>query len=404
MKIRRSVGLSLRALFAHKLRAMLALSSVAIGVAALVLTSAIGAGAQKEVSRSLENMGTNLLVVRPARVKKLTARKSIRGAVTTLRVEDYEALRELDPVATAAPTAERAMRVKAGTAVVTTNVVGTTADFPIVRRLSVGAGSFFDDDPSVPRVAVLGTRVSQALFAGEEAVGREIRIGTVPFEVIGVLREKGVLADGTDEDNQILVPIRTVLRRVLNTRWLSGVFVSVRDPRRMQDAEVEIGKVLRARHRTGTAERADDFEIQNTAKTIAAQKRAVDSFELLTGWLTTIALVVGGSGILALMFLSVRERTSEIGLRVAVGARPRDIVLQFLLEATFLALGGWLIGLVVGGVGVGLVMLGTKWTVGVPVVALLTSLAMVLFIGIGFGAFPARRASLVPPIEALLTK
>lgn len=404
MKIRRSAGLSLRALFAHKLRAILALSSVGIGVAALVLTSAIGAGAQKEVLRSLENMGTNLLVVRPARVKKLTARKSIRGAVTTLRVEDYEAIRKLDLIATAAPGAERAMRVKAGTAIVTTNVVGTTTDFPIVRRLSVASGSFFGDDPLAPRVAVLGVRVSEALFAGDDAVGREVRIGTVPFEVIGVLREKGVLADGTDEDNQILVPIRTALRRVLNTRWLSGVFVSVRDPRRMQEAEVEIGKVLRARHRTGTAEQADDFEIQNTARTLAARKQAADSFELLTGGLTAIALLVGGGGILALMFLSVRERTSEIGLRVAVGARPRDIVMQFLFEATFLSLGGWLIGLALGGLGTALVALGTEWKVGLPVTALLTSLAMVLSIGLGFGAFPARRASMIPPIEALLTK
>ena len=403
MKIRRSVALSVRALFAHRLRAMLALSSVGIGVAALVLTSAIGAGAQKEVLRNLENMGPNLLVVRPSRVKNLAARKSISGAVTTLRVEDYEAIRGLDLVATAAPDAERAVRVKAGTSVVTTKVVGTTADFPIVRRLRVGSGWFFDDDPSAPRVAVLGARVSESLFGADNPVGREIRIGAVPFEVIGVLREKGALADGSDEDNQILVPIRTALRRVLNTRWLSGVFVSVRDPRRMREAEVEIGQVLRARHRTGTAERADDFEIQNTTKFLAAQKKAVDSFELLTGGLTAIALVVGGAGILALMFLSVRERTSEIGLRVAVGARPRDIVVQFLLEATFLALGGWLIGLVIGGLGTALVALGTEWKVGVPVTALLTSLGMVLFIGLGFGAFPARRASLIPPIEALLT-
>lgn len=403
MKIRRSIGVSVRALFAHRLRAALALASVGIGVAALVLTSSIGAGAQREVRRNLENMGTNLLVVRPVRVKKMAARKSINGTVTTLRIDDYEAIRDLELVATAAPDAERPVRVKAGTVVVTTKVVGTTAGFPVVRRLRVRSGSFFTDDSAAPRVAVLGARVSEALFGNEDPLGREIRIGAVPFEVIGVLAPKGVLADGSDEDNQILVPVRTAMRRVLNTRWLNGVFVSVRDPRRMREAEVEIGNMLRARHRTGTAERADDFEIQNTAKFIAAQKRVADSFALLTGGLTAIALVVGGAGILALMLLSVRERTSEIGLRVAVGARPRDIVLQFLLEATFLALGGWVIGLVLGGGAAALVALGTEWKVGVPVTALLTSLAMVLLIGLGFGAFPARRASLIPPIEALLT-
>jgi putative ABC transport system permease protein len=403
MKLRRNVGLSLRALFAHRLRAILALSSIAIGVAALVLTSAIGVGAQKELQGRLENMGTNLLVVRPARVERLAARKSIRGFVTSLTVEDDEAIARLALVAAAAPGAERPVRVKAGTAVVTTKVLGTTAAFPIARRLEVASGRFFDDDRSTARVAVLGARVSDALFAGQDAVGREIRVGGVPFEVIGVLREKGVLADGSDEDNQILIPIRTALRRVLNTRWLSAVFVSVRDPRRMQAAEVEIGKLLRARHRTGF-EVADDFEIQNTTKFIAAQKQAADSFALLTSGLSAIALVVGGAGILALMFLSVRERTSEIGLRVAVGARPRDILVQFLVEATFLALGGWLAGLIVGGLGTVLVALGTDWKTGVPVTALMASLSTVLGIGLGFGVLPARRASLIAPIEALLAK
>ncbi len=402
MKLRRSVGLSLRALFAHKLRAILALSCVAIGVAALVLTSAIGAGAQREMRGRLENMGANLLVVRPARVKRLAARKSVRGFMSSLTVEDYEAIAALDFVAAAAPGAERPVRVKAATAVVTTKVLGTTSAFSVARRLQIASGRFFDDDRSTARVAILGARVSASLFEGD-AVGREIRIGGVPFEVIGVLREKGALADGSDEDNQILIPIRTALRRVLNTRWLSAVFVSVDDPRRMTLAEAEIGKVLRARHGMNS-DGTDDFEIQNTTKSLATQKQAADSFALLTGGLSSIALIVGGAGILALMFLSVRERTSEIGLRIAVGARPRDILLQFLIEATFLAVGGWLIGIAIGGVGTALVALGTEWKVGLPATALTASLAMVLCIGLGFGALPARRASLIPPIGALLSQ
>jgi putative ABC transport system permease protein len=402
MKLRRSVALSLRALFAHRLRAILALSCIAVGVAALVLTSAIGAGAQRELRGRLENMGANLLVVRPARVKRLTARKSVRGFMTSLTLEDYEAIAALDFVAAAAPGAERGVRVKAGTAVVTSKVLGTTAAFPIARRLELATGRFFDDDAGAPRVAVLGARVSESLFAGD-AVGRDVRIGGVPFEVIGVLREKGALADGSDEDNQILIPIRTALRRVLNTRWLSAVFVSVDDPRRMDLAEAEIGKLLRARHEIA-GERENDFEIQNTTKSVAAQKQVADSFALLTSGLSAIALVVGGAGILALMFLSVRERTSEIGLRIAVGARSRDIVVQFLVEAAFLAVGGWAIGVVAGGAGTALIAWGTEWKVGLPLTALAASLAMVLGIGLGFGAFPARKASLIPPIEALLAK
>jgi putative ABC transport system permease protein len=269
-----------------------------------------------------------------------------------------------------------------------------------VRRHQEGrAGRFFDaaDDRAARRVAVLGAHVAEALFPGENPAGRSLRVRGVPFEVIGTLEAKGILADGSDEDDQILIPVRTALRRVFNTTWLSTVFVSVRDPRRMDEAQAAIGAILQERHAKA------DFDVQNQAKLLATQREMTTNLTLLTTGLSAVALLVGGTGILALMLLSVRERTGEIGLRMAVGARPRDVLVQFLAEATALALGGWLLGIAAGGLGAAAVAFATDWRIGLPLEALLASLAMAAATGLGFGAVPARKASLLPPIQALRT-
>jgi len=392
MKLRRTLRPSLRALFAHKLRATLALSSVAVGVAAVVLTSAIGEGAQRDVVQRIEGMGTNLLIVRPAQVERLASRKSIRGSVTTLDLDDYEAIARLPLVADAAPGVDRPLRVKVTGIATMTNVRGTTPAFMRVRRFALREGTFFDEDDN-RRVAVLGASVADALDA---QVGDELRIRGVPFDVIGILEPRGVQADGSDDDNQLLIPLRTAMRRVFNTTWLNTIFVSVRDPERMEEARLEIAAVLRARHGR------DDFGVQNTAKMMSMQRQVADSLTLFGTGLGALALLVGGTGILALMMMSVRERTGEIGLRIAVGATPRDILAQFLIEATLLALGGWLAGLAIGALGAAAVALATDWSTALPTRALLASAVMVLIAGLGFGSVPARKASRLPPIEALL--
>lgn len=376
---------------------------MAVGAAAVVLTSAIGLGAQREVSRSIETMGTNLLVVRPATVRRLVARRTVRGVVSTLVPDDAAAVAALPCVMEAAPGVDGAVRVKAASQATLTKVQGTTAAFLRVRRFRVAEGRFLDDDDdrTARRVAVLGSRVAEALFPGESAVGREIRLRGAPFEVIGVLESKGSVADGADEDSQVVVPLRTAMRRVLNTTWLNAVFVSVRDPLRMTDAESAIVGLLRARHRVPRDGEPDDFAVQNVARFLAIQRDAAGSLGLATTLLGAIALLVGGTGILALMLLSVKERTGEIGLRMAIGARPRDIFVQFLVEAVALAVSGWVLGAVLGGLAASAVALGTNWSVAVPPAALGASLALAVTIGLGFGAIPARRASVLPPIEAL---
>ncbi|HEX4964768.1 MAG TPA: ABC transporter permease [Thermoanaerobaculia bacterium] len=415
MRLARALRPALRALVAHRLRAGLALCGVAIGVAAVLLTGALGAGAQREVGRSLEAMGTNLLVVRPVPAKRLVARKEVRGFVTTLTPADAAALAELEKVDEAMPGMEGTLRVKGGGGSVTATVLGATRAFPRVRRFRLGAGRFFDaeEEAGARRVAVLGARVAERLFGDEPAaalIGRGLRLRGIPFEIVGVLEAKGVLADGSDEDNTIVIPIRTALRRVFNVAYLSTVFVTVRDVRepggrdRMDAAQAEIGALLRQRHRLRGDAPADDFAVQDKAKLLASQRETVGTLTLFTAGISALALLVGGTGILALMLLSVKERTGEIGLRLAVGARPRDVLVQFLAEATALALGGWLAGVALAALGTVGLALGTSWKVAVPAGALLASLAMALLTGLGFGAVPASKASRLPPIRALGTE
>ena len=396
MKLRRAFRMSIRALFAHKVRAALALSSVAAGVAAVVLTSAIGTGAQREVVKKIETMGTNLLIVRPAQVERLASRKTIRGLVTTLVPDDADAIAALPSVASAAPGVERPVRVKAGAVASMTKVLGTTPPFLRIRNFRVRHGRFFDERDDLRRVAVLGARTAEALFPEGEAVGREIRVRGVPFEVIGVLEAKGVTPDGGDEDNQVVVPFRTAMRRVFNVTWITTIYVTAWSGEAAPPLSKDIRALLLERHGR------EDFAVQNTTKFLSMQKQTADFLTLLATGLGAIALVVGGAGILALMLMSVRERTSEIGLRMAVGATPNDILAQFLFEATLLALGGWMAGLAIGWIGAVAVAIGTDWTLALPVNALLASIVMVAITGLGFGAFPARKASLLPPIEALL--
>jgi len=403
MKLLRGIGISARALFAHKVRAALALASIAVSVGAVVVVSAIGEGAKKEILGQTESLGANLLVVRPAQVKNSAARKQIRGVVSTLTQEDHEAIEELSSVRAAVPGQENTVRVKAGNRSMSVQVLGTTSAYLEVCRFQLERGRFFDDDDNehARRVAVLGARVDQELFSGQNAMGKGVRIRGVPFEVIGVLKAKGIQADGSDQDNQIVIPIRTALRRVFNLTWLNPIFVSVRDPSEMSAAEDRIAKLLRVRHGLESNGKPDDFSIQNKTRTLAMQRRIAGSLSRLAVGLAGVSLMVGGIGILALMLMSVKERTGEIGLRMAVGARSADIMVQFLAEAMLLAFAGWLAGLALGVCASATVGLVAGWKVAITPSMVLISLGTVLAAGVGFGTWPARRASLITPIRAL---
>jgi putative ABC transport system permease protein len=385
------------------MRAILAVSSVAAGVVAVVVTGAIGQGAKEEVLRQTENIGTNLLVVRPAQVSYSAARKDVSGVVTTLNLDDYQAITQLSRVSAAAPGYESSVTVKAENLSMTAMVLGTTSPYLAVCRFRLHQGRFItdDDDLRSNRVAVLGARVNETLFGQQQAIGQKIRIRDVPFEVVGVLEAKGVLADGSDEDDRIVVPIRTALRRVFNSTWLNPIFISMRDIDEMDEARSDVVTLLRERHRLIQRNKSDDFSIQDKTKVLAARKQLADSLTLLATGLAGASLVVGGVGILALMLMSVRERTTEIGLRMAIGAKPRDILVQFLVEATSIAAGGWLAGMAMAVIGTVIIARATSWTTSISPGLVFVTLAVEVASGFIFGAYPARKASLIPPIQAL---
>jgi putative ABC transport system permease protein len=403
MKTLRTLRISIRGIFAHKFKATLAVTSIAGGVAAVIITGAIGNGASERVLHETEAMGTNLLVVRPTQVEASAARPGMSGVVTTLTLDDYRAIAHLSSVARAAPGYETLATAKAGDTAVSAMILGTTPPYLEIGSFKLRLGRFVTnrDNRELLRVAVLGARINQLLFGGQNSVGQRILIGDVPFEVIGILEAKGVLADGSDEDDRILIPIRTALRRVFNITWLNPIFVSVDSVSKMDEVRTEIAELLRIRHRLSELHEPDDFSIQDKTQVLATQRNLAEMMTLLATGLAMASLVVGGLGVLALMLMSVKERTTEIGLRIAVGARSKDILMQFLLESMGLSAGGWFIGAVVGIAGSLVVGRVTTWNVAISPKLLIITLGVMAGSGLVFGAYPARKASLMTPITAL---
>jgi putative ABC transport system permease protein len=403
MRLLKGSRIALKAVTAHKLRALLAILGIVVGVAAVIIMLAVGEGARREVLGKIQGLGTNLVIVSAGQMKLVAGRPQLVGSVTTLDLRDARAIAEDCPsVSRVVPIHSRKLAVKYGTGTANTSIVGTSADFPAVREFRTTSGRFFDADEvqGGQRVAVVGQTVLTNLGVGRSLVGETIRIGAVPFEVIGVLEPKGINYAGIDEDDQILIPITTALRRLFNATSLTSLYIQAKDERVMGAAGQQVTELLRERHRI-RAGRPDDFTIQTQAEILEAAQETSRTFNLLLGSVAGISLFVGGIGILAMMVISVRERTREIGVRRAVGARRRDILLQFVLEATSLSLGGGCMGIVVGLAGGVILGRVTGWPTAVPPLAILLAVGVSAAVGIFFGAYPARRAARLDPIVAL---
>lgn len=407
MRTLRALRVSVRGLFAHKMRVGLAMLSVSGGVIAVIVSGAIGEGAQKEVLRQTEILGPNLLVATPVDVGRSAARPELKGEVTTLKLADYEAIARLKRVSLAAPGFQGSeTTVKAENHAMNATVLGTTSAYIDICKFHVRLGRFFDadDNSNARRVVVLGARVNSTLFGHRNPIGEQLRIGSVPFEIIGVFEAKGLLPDGSDQDGQVVIPIRTAMQRLFNNRWINDVFITVRDFSEMDDTRLEIAQLLRERHRLALRNKSDDFSIRDKTQVLAVRRKLSESFSLLTAGLAATSLIVGGVGVLALMLMLVRERTGEIGLRMAVGAKRRDILVQFLLEAASIAAGGWIVGVILGISAALIITRMTEWKTSISPDLVLGTLAVVAVSGLGFGAYPARKASLLLPIQALRTE
>lgn len=404
MRFALNLKISRKQLIAHKMRTFLALLGVIIGVSAVILMVSVGRGAQKTVLNRINEMGTNLLVVNAGQIRRFAGRKEIRGTATTLTLEDAAAVLEnCYSVNRVAPVQSKKMQVKYGNYSTNTTITGTTPDYQEVRNFRVEEGEFFSEEENTAgiRVAVLGRSVWKNLFEEEDPLGEIIRIGRVPFEVIGIMESKGVDLSGVDQDDQVFIPLRTAMRRVFNLTYINSINIEAVSKEKMDAASEEVQKLLRERHRLDRLDKPDDFTIQSQADLLEAEKETTETFTTLIGSIAAVSLLVGGIGILAIMLMAVKERTNEIGLRMSVGASRKDILVQFIFEAAILGLGGGTVGVLIGIAGSLFIGAATKWPAVVSWPSVAISFGFSLMVGLFFGVYPARRASLFDPIVAL---
>ena len=392
------------ALVTHRMRSFLTMLGMVIGVAAVILMLAIGQGAQAMVRSSIESMGSNLFIIMSGATTSGGARVA-GGMAPTLTFSDAEAIRGLGDIVAAAPVSPGTAQLIYGGLNWNTSVYGTTPDYAAVRDWPMESGGFFSeaDVRSGARVVVIGAVVARELFGDADPIGKIIRIRQAPFEVIGVLAAKGQSLDGRDQDDTVIVPITSAQQKIFSSGMRNRarlIMAQAVSDKRMDAAESGINELLRNRHRIGVGQE-DDFTVRNLtalAETAASTTRIMS---LLLGAIAAISLVVGGIGIMNIMLVSVTERTREIGIRMAIGARRRDVLWQFLIEALTLSLIGCAIGLALG--------IGGAWLVGnlagLPVAVTPTSVLMAVgvsfLIGVFFGFYPARSAAGLDPIEAL---
>jgi putative ABC transport system permease protein len=402
MKLSHNLALSCELLAAHRLRTLLSILGIVVGVAAVVLMVSAGRGAEKRILDRIHDMGTDLIVVNAGQTRLIAGRQRQMASVTTLVPEDAEAIRQNCPsVVSAAAATTRKMAASYEAETVNTSIVGMDAEGFRIRNIEVAAGRSFDADEGrgSRRVAVLGPTARRNLFGSIEPIRLRFRIGRVPFEVIGVTRLKGVDANGADQDDIIIVPLNTAMRRLLNVTYVNTVYVRARQSGLLDRAEGEIRELLRERHRL--RDKPDDFTVQNQATLLETERETSGAMTLLIGSVAGISLLVGGVGILAVMLISIRERTHEIGLRRAVGATRRDIRNQFLLEATILAGVGGFLGVFFGVSGAwGISGLG-YWETVISWSSAVVGFSFSVSLGMAFGIYPAIRAARLEPVDAL---
>lgn len=395
---------ALRAMAMNRMRSGLTMLGMIIGVAAVVLMMAVGQGAQESVKRSIDSMGSNLFIV----LSGASTSGGIRfgtGTAPTLTLSDAKALATLETVSAVAPVVSGAQQLIYESANWSTLVYGVTPSFLSIRSWQVDSGSEFGetDVRSANRVVLLGQTVAQSLFGEDNPVGKTIRIKNRPFTVLGVLAPKGQSLDGRDQDDSVLVPITTAQRQLVGNQFPDSVrqiMAQGRSSGEMAEAERDMTELLRQRHRL-QEHQENDFNIRNLASVAQSAADSTRVMSMLLGAIASVSLLVGGIGIMNIMLVSVTERTREIGIRIAVGARYRDILGQFLLEAILICLIGGLMGTLLG---VGLAWLissKAEMQVVVSSQSILLAFGFSSVIGIFFGFYPARKAASMNPVEAL---
>ena len=397
-----TLRIALRALMRNKLRAFLTMLGIIIGVGAVIAMVAIGEGAKATIRSQIASLGTNVLIILPGTSVQGGVRTG-SGGVNTLVDGDAKAMmRELPAIAFASPALRRPEQVVAGNLNWLTLTQGVGPEFQQIRDWQVAEGRFIHDGDieSAAKVAVVGETVVNQLFGSDDPIDAVIRIRNIPFRVVGVLAPKGQTSQGTDQDDTIIIPYTTMQKRLMRITFVQSIVASAVNAERLPEAQAQITALLRQRHRIGP-DRDDDFYIRNLSDIAEAASSSARVMAVLLGTVASISLLVGGIGIMNIMLVSVTERTREIGIRMAVGARRKDIMLQFLVEAVVMAATGGCIGILLG---IGSSEILNEWAQW-PTHISTTIIAIAFFfsgaVGVFFGFYPARKAANLDPIDAL---
>lgn len=403
MNIGNLLKIAFKALNNNKMRGFLTMLGIIIGVASVITMLAIGQGSKQSIKAQISEMGSNMIMIHPGNMERGGVRQSA-DAMQTLKVADYEALRDdaqyLDAVS---PQVSSSGQFINGANNYPSQIYGVTPDYLDIRRLKVRNGSIFSeqDIKSAAKVCVLGQTVVDNLFPnGENPVGRVVRFNKIPFTVVGVLEEKGSNSMGQDQDDVVLAPYTTIMKRILAIDYIQGIFASAVSEEMSEEATDEVTAILRSNHRL--KEDADnDFTIRSQQELSEMMNSTSDMMTVLLACIAGISLLVGGIGIMNIMYVSVTERTREIGLRMSIGARGRDILAQFLIEAVIISVTGGVIGVILGVVASELVNIIARWPVSIQFYSVILSFLVCTVTGVFFGWYPAKKAASLDPIEAI---
>ena len=398
------VRIAVRALVRNKMRAALTMLGIIIGVAAVIAMVSIGQGAQASVQAQIESMGTNLLFVRAGAQNVGGVRSGTGDAGTnTLTIEDLEAIRrEVPSVAMVTPSINTRSQLVVGNLNWNGSLQGVSEEFPGIRKWTIQSGEFFNaaDVRTAARVIVLGATIAENLFPGTDPVGQTVRVANLPFRVTAVLAAKGEDPQGRDQDDIAFAPYTTVQKKVLGSTRVQIGFVSAISPAATYTAQAQVTELLRQRHQLGPNE-PNDFTVRNMTDIAEAANETNSIMTLLLGSIAGVSLLVGGIGIMNIMLVSVTERTREIGIRMAIGARSSVVKTQFLIESIVLSLTGGFIGILLGIVASLLIPTMLGWPTLVSTAAIIGSVIFSAAVGIFFGYYPARKAASLDPIDAL---
>jgi putative ABC transport system permease protein len=405
MDFLQTLKIALRALRTNKMRSFLTMLGIIIGIAAVIAMMAVGSGARYVISQQIASIGSNIILVLPGSTTSGGLRSGTGGA-QTLTSDDVKAIiNECPSVETAAPSTRSTSLIVYGNMNWSTVVMGTTPEFFDIREWSVvgGRGMEQQDNDSAAKVCLIGQTVSENLFGSADPVGQIIRIKKVPFTVIGLLDRKGQSPQGQDQDDSVYVPLRTAQRNLVRTQrpnLVGAVMVKAKSEELLKKAEEEINALINQRHRI-TNGKEPDFSTRNLSEILAVAEQSSKAMSLLLGAVASISLIVGGIGIMNIMLVSVTERTREIGIRMAIGARRNDILLQFLTEAVLLTMIGGITGIILGAAGATVVSRMLSWPTLISIESISIAFFFSAVIGIFFGFYPARKAATLNPIDAL---